>query len=390
MKILVAKNILPPYRVEFLRELGKLSDLTLVLDAVSEPGREWKVESDFPEMEVKLLNSRALTYDYKGAEGKLQEKRARQLSLGLWKVLGETRPDCVVSAELGLRTILATLWCKIHKVPLVIWWEGTLHTEGGVSGLRLQLRRFLVARAARFWSNGKASRAYLEQLGANPESIDDGMTGVNTRFFMASQASLQSKETELRNKYGVGDLPVVLFSGALSERKGISRFLEVLEALEKRKGPSFCCLMAGDGELRSEIEKRSQNWSRVRVVLTGFIQKEELCECYSLADLYVLPTLEDNWALATLEPLLFGVPSLISVRNGAVEDLALPGSEDWVSRFDPENQEEFIEVLEARLKNPDTRLPEREVKRLAEFYRSDSQARRALVCAKKARGENHD
>ena len=383
-RVVVAKNILPPYRVGFLRELGKRCDLTLALDAKSEDGREWKMETEFPEMVVKILDSKALKFQYKGAEGGLTEKRTRQLSWGLWKVLGEVRPECVVSGELGLRTFLSAIWCKINGVPLVIWWEGTKHTEQAVKGVRLWLRKRLVQSAARFWSNGLASRYYLEGMGIASELIDDGMTGVDTSFFVERMPALREQKELLWERFHVETKPVLLFSGALSKRKGLLQLMDALAILEEQAGSSFTCLLAGDGELREEIEKRAANWKTVKVVLTGFLQKEALSECYSLADLYVLPTLEDNWALATVESLLCGIRSLISEKNGAVEDLAVSGTEEWIFRFDPDDAECFAQVLAKELSQSTKRVPEEKVRELADYYSASSQAERAFNCVQLA------
>jgi len=371
--------MLPPYRIEFFRELGNQCDLHLVFDSLSEPGREWKVDTNYEEMSIKVLNSKGLAYDYKGGNGGLAEKRTRHLSAGLWKELNRIKPDCVVCAELGFRTILSSIWCCINKTPLIIWWEGTLHTEKRVTGIRRKMRSVLSMLATRFWSNGKASHNYLvEALGVSSDVIDNGMTGVNTHYFFKQSNELRKNLPSLKAKYNLREDPTLLFTGALSSRKGIIQLLDALDKIDISEGNSFNCLLVGDGDLRPEVEKRASKWKRINLHLTGFVQKEELCECYAVSDIYVLPTLEDNWALATLEPLLFGIPSIISTCNGAIDDLLMEDISDYVSTIEPCETESFVKAIEYRLLRFSERLPEMQVERLVDYYCPQSQSRRAF------------
>ncbi len=378
VKLVVAKNMLPPYRVEFLRRLGTHCDLTLLLDTLSEGGRGWEVGSGCEEFECRLLGSPSVAYRYKGADRDLSEERFAQFPLKILPVLEEIRPECVVSAELGFRSVLAALWCFWRKAPLVIWWEGTPHTERGTGRGRRAVRRFLAKRASRFWSNGAESEEYLASLGVPRERIDNGMTGVDCDFFVRGAARARAERDRLRGEVGVRGR-AILYSGSLSARKGIGELLRAMEDPALRTVASDLTLIfVGEGELRDTIAnwRRRNGW--VKVVLTGFVQTGRLPELYAISDLFVLPTIEDNWALATLEPLLCGVPSLISRYNGAASDLVPGEGADWAQVVDPKNPREFAAALVHQLGKLPRTVPEHEVRRLAEYYHPARQARRAF------------
>lgn len=371
--MLVAKNMLPPYRMPFLNELGAKVELTLVLDNLSEPGRSWVVDpEEMSEVTTHVLGSKVVGFEH-GQDG-FRESRVRQMSWGVLKYLNRVKPDCVVSTEFGLRSLLASLWCRLHGKPLIIWWEGTLHTERGQSRKRSQMRKVLTRLCTRFWSNGKASEDYLVSLGVDRDVVDNGMTGIDTQFFFEQGQKAAAERDGLRKRFGFEGKTIV-FSGALSPRKGIRELMSAIEALyAEGYSERVTIALAGKGEEKGFLENWKAPSEKVQIVLLGFLQLEDLPKLYAAGDLFVLPSLEDNWALATLEPLICGLPSLVSIRNGAHADLAGEG----VISFDPCHEDEFLQALRTGLEM-ESRLSEERVRVLTEYYRSRHHAERAYL-----------
>jgi glycosyltransferase involved in cell wall biosynthesis len=113
----------------------------------------------------------------------------------------------------------------------------------------------------------------------------------------------------------------------------------------------------------------------VPVVITGFVQLQDLPRLYVCGDCFVLPTLEDCWPLATLEPLVCGLPQIYSRYNGAAADLA-----EWRATgdiIDPLNAERFARrMLEFATREP-AALSDRTRQEVAQFYGPAAQASRA-------------
>src|ERR1035437_7456631 len=129
---------------------------------------------------------------------------------------------------MGSRSLQAELYCRLTKTPLVIWWEGTPHTEGVKSRLKLSIRRYLVRRTTRFWSNGKESTALLQTYGAGPTKIDTGMTGIDTKALSSQVKKLLPRRAQIRSELGVDGI-VILFVGQFIDRKGILQYLTALD-----------------------------------------------------------------------------------------------------------------------------------------------------------------
>jgi hypothetical protein len=360
-----------PYRLPFLRCLASRCDLEAIFDCRLEGNRLWQMgEMGFPHRYVAGI---AIPYLRRRPDGVPGDRRFLQIRYGLLPRLLATRPAVVVSAEFGLRSLQAALYCRLTGTPLILWSEGTPHSEGWVGGLKRRIRRFLISRAERFWVNGVESAELILRYGGQKERIDAGMTGVDTRWFSEEVARCGQERDFLRTRYGLRGT-CFLFVGQLVPRKGVREFLMAVEELARQE-TGFSVLFVGDGEERGFLERWMQSHADVNVRVLGYRQQSELPEIYAAADLFVLPTLDDNWSLVTLEAAASGLPQLFSKFNGSGADLMPQRAADVL--FDPSNARQFKELLTASCRNPPSRVAPQVVCDLVRFYSPEAFADRA-------------
>ncbi|MEM0897930.1 MAG: hypothetical protein AAGJ79_13720, partial [Verrucomicrobiota bacterium] len=121
-KVVLAKNVMTPYRLSFFRELAAQVDLDVVLDAPTNIHRNWKVDLDDLKFRCQVLGSPTMGFAHKSqGESAGGEARLRRFPLRLFGTLGKMKPDCVVSTEFGMRSVIAALWCMLRRRPLIIW-----------------------------------------------------------------------------------------------------------------------------------------------------------------------------------------------------------------------------------------------------------------------------
>jgi glycosyltransferase involved in cell wall biosynthesis len=341
-KVSVLTNIPAPYRLPVFSELASLVDLQVIFDARSEPNRPWQVSDDLGFRHV-YANGKALTYTRNRTDNGVTGERYLQLRYNLLRHLRDFRPDVVVSSEMGLRTLQAEIYCRMARIPMIIWNEGTIHTEGWVSSGKRVVRRHLTRAARRFWTNGKESTALLESYGAAPDRIDPGMMAVETGLFgtEVNRALWQDRDEVRRSLQLEGT--TFCFVGEFIRRKGIHEYLESLRCLRSAFHGPFSALFVGDGPERQQIEE----WGRqhnIPLKITGYKKRHELPPLYAAADVFVLPTLDDNWALVTLEAAFAGLPQVFSKFNGATADLVEAGAPGTVvNPFDVTNLTSALE-----------------------------------------------
>lgn len=111
----------------------------------------------------------------------------------------------------------------------------------------------------------------------------------------------------------------VLFLGQINLRKGIGRLLDAMRLL---KDDPIELTMAGPSEISPEL------WEDLPTVKwVGAVPRSAVDGYYQDADLFILPTLSDGYALTQLEALANGVPVLASQHCGrAVVD----GENGWI------------------------------------------------------------
>lgn len=375
MRVVLLTNMLPPYRVPFFQELGHKVELHVLVDVLSESDRQWQVSTENLSFSLTELKNRSLRIRRKGKTH--SEYRTLHLADQVLPALRKLRPDVVISGELGLRTAMASLYAKQHRVPHVVWYEGTLHTEGNVGKLKKMVRQMLVKRVSRFWANGVETRELLESYRVNPSLIDEGMTGVDTFDLQRQVENYLPKRAELRQELGLQGC-TLLFASRISRLKGVPQYLAALSSLlEQGLDPhSFSLLFAGNGECEPDIRHWKKKHPQVACKELGFVQPSELPQFFAAADAFVLPTLDDNWPLAGLEACVAGLPQLFSIYNGGSAELY----EQDVTGVcvDPLDSSALQQGLSQLLVLAKQRVSVEKVSQIVEYYSPKSMADRAL------------
>jgi len=375
-RVVLVTNMLPPYRIAFYDEIARHVELTVVLDTLSEFNRAWKASASGHRFHTVIQNCRSFIYKRHREDVHYTEPRQFHFSEKTYGELRRVDPVMVVTAEFGFRTLWSLFYGWLNAVPVAIYSEGTCHTEGHVGWLKRLVRRLIVCQSARLWSNGPESTKLLLTYGADPSRIDEGMTGIDTADWKSEVARWRERRDDVRAELGLHGR-VVLFSGSLSPRKGIAQMLEAIgKAAAAPDVPPFSMLILGDGEDRKGLESWKAAHPQITVVSPGFVQHPELPRYFAAADWAVLPTLDDNWPLATLETLVAGLPQLFSVYNGATADLC---HADTGLSFDPLDPEGFAAAFLAALKSPLERVPEERIQFISDYYSAVSQGERAAA-----------
>jgi glycosyltransferase involved in cell wall biosynthesis len=121
----------------------------------------------------------------------------------------------------------------------------------------------------------------------------------------------------LRSKYQIDhNKKVLLFvSDSIdNKRKGMAY---LLESIKEMRNDNLLLLTIGNEKRLSFENIECLNMGKIN---TG----DEMCEIYNLADIFVLPSIEDNLPNVMLEAWACGVP-VISFDNGGMKEHVLPG-----------------------------------------------------------------
>jgi glycosyltransferase involved in cell wall biosynthesis len=148
---------------------------------------------------------------------------------------------------------------------------------------------------------------------------------VDNDYWSSKFRELAPQRAEIRKKLGIlDDAPVILFCAKFIPKK---QPLMMLEAFAQVREQLPCwLLMAGDGPLHEDVKKKISEAGIKNVILTGFLNQDELPLAYTAADIFTLPSaFNETWGLVVNEAMNFALPIVVSDRVGCGGDLLRKG-----------------------------------------------------------------
>ncbi len=171
--------------------------------------------------------------------------------------------------------------------------------------------------------------------------------------------------------------------GRLSEQKGQLLLIEAAAVLA-REGVAFELVLAGDGEMRGQIDAQVARYALERNVrITGWLDGGQVRAEILAARALVLPSFAEGLPVVLMEAMALRRPVLSTFIAG-IPELVIPGENGWL--FPAGSVRDLVEAMKACLAMPAARLAEmgdrardrallrhdvdREAARLAEYFRA--------------------
>lgn len=154
---------------------------------------------------------------------------------------------------------------------------------------------------------------------------------------------LENKK-ELKNKSGYTGKKIILFSGRLTEQKGVEY---LIRSFEKLNLDEKFLIIVGDGDLKDKLEKLVSELKIDKYVLFAG-KREDVVPYLQMADIFVLPSLSEGLPLSLLEAMACGLP-VVATKVGGNIDLV----EDKVNGYlvEPGNVDEIKNAIENLLRD---------------------------------------
>ena len=114
---------------------------------------------------------------------------------------------------------------------------------------------------------------------------------------------------------------VVLFLGRVTFQKGPDYFVDIASRVIPHV-PDVLFVLAGSGDMLPAVMEQVRSMKLgSHFLFPGFLQGDELEEMFSIADLYVMPSVSEPFGITALEAISFDTPVLISKQSGVAEVL---------------------------------------------------------------------
>lgn len=249
--------------------------------------------------------------------------------------------------------VLARFARKHIKIPIVLTYhtkfEIDIAKKVGLSGLKLASTKLVlnnICAADEVWAVSKGAGESLRNIGYNGDFkvMENG-----TDF--ARRRSSKQEIAMLREQCGVGDDICFLFVGRMMWYKNIKFTLDALKILHDR-GISFKMIFVGEGYDKDDIISYARDSGILgKCIFAGLItDRERLRVYYSLADLFLFPSLYDTNGLVVREASACDLGSVVIRGSCAAE--SVPNEESAILIDD--NLESYAEALYTAVQKRDT------------------------------------
>ncbi len=318
MKTLIVQNYWTPYRHELFTELAKYRDIEVLYLGNIGSDRLWKKEEcSFPSIQLEA------------------RKRGPFLFSSL-RGIDFSNYDQIVLLE-HLENIFTILkLAKIFKGRFILWTGMAKDAHPEKPGydfftniIKHWYRRHLY-RANRFFAYSEITREMLLDCGIADERIE-----------IIHQASriqelpeiVDHDPVELR-KGRTGPLKL-LSLGYLRKEKNNDLLIKVCSRFDKDQVE---LLIVGDGPESEKLHAMAGS----TIQFKGYLEGEDKFREYLSADVFVLPTIRDPWALVINEAMYYGLPIICSNRAGARDVV-----KDNGFVIDPFDEEDLYKAIKA-------------------------------------------
>lgn len=192
------------------------------------------------------------------------------------------------------------------------------------------------------------SRALKEALNQNGiKNVEVIYNGIDANEWYVGADTV----TNFREKHGLLNKKVLLFSGRLSAAKGGGKTLEALAQIVK-VAPDTVLLVAGGNDWYAKLmlEKAKNLGVEKNLIFTGWIERNTIKVAYAAADIVLMPSIcFDAFGRVNIEAMASRKP-VVSTCYGGTPEIVVDGVTGYI--VNPLHPEEIAEKALELLKNP--------------------------------------
>lgn len=330
LKVVLLTNFIPPYRKGLYHAIKNLyPEFRVMTSVLSESNRGWNITPEEYQIIQKTLTFKV---NHKHPNGFVDVGDVHFPYDTIPQLL-KMKPDVVLSAEFGLRTLQAVLYKWLNpESKLIVWATLSSTSELGRGKLRTWVRKFILSQCDGIITNGKEGQDYLEALSS--KHLPTLLVPYTSDF------TPQIVEPAFPND---GLLPHLLYIGQLSHRKGVKQLLDGLKDYARLRPERQIKLDLYGKVIDEDILQEIKSEGNLELSYQGEAAYSGIPDIYSRYSVFIFPTLSDEWGLVTNEAMCFNNLVLGSKHSQAVVELIKP---DNGLTYDPLQQQTLIEQLD--------------------------------------------
>jgi glycosyltransferase involved in cell wall biosynthesis len=298
LNVVYLVNFLAPDLVEICRQWGRLvGRLDVLVSVPMEGNRAWTPSHG--DVNVTVQRTWTISRIDRHPSG-YQDVNFVHIPLDTYRQLRRLKPAVIVSAEMGARSWMASIYRMVHRrVKHIVAVSTSEHIERSRDGrLRRLLRRWLLRRADAVTFHGDSCRQYLVGLGVPQEKLHPWNYAADPSKPYRGELAVQEASRQAIS---------LLTVGQLIERKGLLVACEQLkEWATQNPDVAVHWTLVGDGPLKDELSRQPLP-PNLRIHMSGNCGTEEIQAAYREHSVMLFPTLGDEWGLVVDEAMHSGL-----------------------------------------------------------------------------------
>ncbi len=337
------------YRVPVFVELDRLLEghFHIFYSREFTPKRSWqKLETIIGNRAIGLTGEWSIGY-----KGNITEEMANTYlrfpcQPNLLKKIRDMKPDILIGDGFFQWTWHAFAYRLLTGTPLVICYERTKHTERHAQWFRSLFRKCMILFVGAMSVNGRLCREYVKSLGMSSMKITTGHMVADTATLSNRIAFLKTFEIrELKASLNIKQTSTVFLSVCrLVKLKGLDYLLLGWKHFQTKNRKDCVLFIVGTGPEKSRLQQLCRDKQIAGIHFAGAVDYDSIHKYYAAADVFVMPSLEDNWSLVVPEAMACGLPVLCSKYNGCWPELVHDDVNGWV--FDPLDLKDIVRCLD--------------------------------------------
>jgi glycosyltransferase involved in cell wall biosynthesis len=272
------------------------------------------------ETEDKLLREVAFDLNLEEPSGTIYDQ-VLQYTINSEKIINDTNFDIIHTHD-WLTIESGILAKKIKNKPLFFHIHATEidRTGGHVNQLIYDIERKGMHFADKIIAVSDYTKStIIKHYGIESNKIEVVHNGID--YYTHKNASLDYQVADNLYTFKKLGRKIVIFVGRLTMQKGIQYFLESAR-LAVQKDSELLFLIIGSGDMEEKlIEQTASMGLSSNVIFTGFLRDEKLKAVYTMADLFVMPSVNEPFGLVALEAVVHNTPVIVSKTSGVSEGL---------------------------------------------------------------------
>jgi glycosyltransferase involved in cell wall biosynthesis len=336
VRVVYWNNIPAPYNVARFNALARRGNLDFEawFNERQPSERSWDVEESTWEFRYRYLPSVGL--------------HGRGMNLP-WPLIGSNPPDLLVSLYGEPGFLLGWSIARRRGIRTAFWSEVTFDRWVQRRRWKEAIKRYIFPRADGIITVDADGRDFARRYGAREDRIFFAPHAIDAQHFIDGREAGLAERERMRRELGIRGLTFINV-GRWWWGKGLDHLLDAFAVLQRRLEGEVSLLLVGDGPEERRLRQRCAEEGLRNVVLLGFQQQSELPRYYTMADVFVFPTLGDPYGMVINEAMACSLPIITTTAAGEAGYRV----EDGVNGFyvPPANSAALLDRMEALARDP--------------------------------------